>query len=535
MHASHPSLSKCPSTSLQVPKTPPYFSPNPNSIIIPKSLQSSKQPIIHKINNNNDRPDKPSSHTLTKHWNTKIKHSLQKGDYKNSLSLYNQMLNEQITPNSTTFVHVLRACTSLNDLKSLRLIHNDILRLIPDANAFVGANLVDGYLKCGRTDLAHQVLDQMCHDHVVSWTMIMRHSSQNGHFDSAIRVFRRMVAEGVDPDEVALASVLSTVTGRGCLKHGMEVHGYLVRKGFDFNEIMNCSLVNMYMKLGKPKFAYRVFDSMGRKNVGVWTALVTGLINMGDAIGGVVLFKKMMNSGIKPNEKTMSCILRAVSQLGSLHLGIQVHAQAIKRQLATDAFVMSGLIDVYAKCATNLRSCQQLFDETCSKDVVSWTSMISAYGRQGDGRAALFTFSEMQAAGICPDPITFTSVLSACSSSGLLHEGLEFFGSMIRDYKVRPTEAHHACLVDLIARDGRLQEAYRLIENMDLRTDGGVWEAFLCACRVHGNVVLGEVAARRLMEIEPNNSASYILLSDIYSAAGRRGSAASMRKMLQNK
>lgn len=405
---------------------------------------------------------------------------------------------------------------------------------MPNADDFVAANLVGGYLKCGRADLAHQVLDQMCHDHVVSWTMIMRHSSQNGQFDSAIRVFRRMVAEGVDPDEVALASVLSAVKGCGCLKHGMEVHGYLVRKGLEFNEIMNCSLVNMYMKLGKPEFGYGIFESMSRKTVEAWTTLITGLINMGDAIGGAMMFKKMVNSGIEPNERTLSCILRAVSQLGSLHLGIQLHGQAIKRQSTTDAFVMSGLIDMYAKCATDLHSCQQLFDEMCSKDVVSWTSMISAYGRRGDGRSALRTFSEMQAAGIYPDSVTFTSVLSACSSSGLLQEGLKCFGS-IRECKIRPTEEHYACLVDLIARDGRLEEAYGLIENMDLRSDGGVWEAFLCACRVHGNVSLGEIAARRLMEIEPDNNASYILLSDIFSAVGRWEEADSMMKMLQKK
>jgi hypothetical protein len=44
--------------------------------------------------------------------------------------------------------------------------------------------------------------------------------------------------------------------------------------------------------------------------------------------------------------------------------------------------------------------------------------------------------------------------------------------------------------------------------------------ALLGACRVHGNVEMGERVAKDILELEPENAAGYVLLSNIYAAAG---------------
>ncbi|XP_077228070.1 pentatricopeptide repeat-containing protein At5g39350-like [Tasmannia lanceolata] len=523
----HPSSTPIPSKFLHLPKLSLIF---PHKPITSKTTHSLKLRLHHTT--------KRVQHTTlqspqTKLWNTKIKHHLEKGDYKVSISLYNQMLDQQITPNSTTFVHVLKACSLLTDLKTLRLIHNDILRFQLDSNNFATTALFNGYLKCGATDLAHQVFEKMPQRDVVSWTMIIRQNYQEGQFDMAIQTFRRMIWEGVLPDEFALVGILSVITDSRCLKHGLEVHGYLIRKGFEFNEIMIGSLVNMYTKLEKTEFSNRIVYGTTERSAVVSTILIKGLIDAGDAIGAIDMFVDMVNSGVEPSEKTISCILCAISQLGFLQTGIQIHGYVIKRQFDSDAFVTSGLIDLYTKCASDTSSCKQLFDKLYFKDLVSWTGMISSLGRLREGPAALRVFDEMQSAGFHPDSVTFTAVLSACRSSGMLDEGLRCFNSMIRDHNIRPREEHYASLMDLIAKDGRLEEAYGILESMDLRSDGGVWEAFLCACRVHGNVGLGEICARKLVEIEPDNSSGYILLSDIYSAVGRWEDADNLRKVMK--
>jgi len=103
---------------------------------------------------------------------------------------------------------------------------------------------------------------------------------------------------------------------------------------------------------------------------------------------------------------------------------------------------------------------------------------------------------------------------------------------MVRDYRIDPTVQHYTCMVDLLGHCGRLDEAYNLITQMRVMPDACVWGALLNSCKIHGNVELGEAAVERLIELEPDNSGNYVILSNIYAQAGKWEGVARLRKLM---
>ncbi|KAF3447013.1 hypothetical protein FNV43_RR12193 [Rhamnella rubrinervis] len=125
-------------------------------------------------------------------------------------------------------------------------------------------------------------------------------------------------------------------------------------------------------------------------------------------------------------------------------------------------------------------------------------------------------YKKMKEKGIEPDRVTYIGVLTACSHEGLLVEGRNVFNS-IKD----PDVDHYACLVDPFGRVGDLDEAKKLIESMPKEPHAGVYGSLLNASRIHRRMDLGELAANKLFELEPQNSGNYILLSNLYASKGR--------------
>jgi pentatricopeptide repeat protein len=152
----------------------------------------------------------------------------------------------------------------------------------------------------------------------------------------------------------------------------------------------------------------------------------------------------------------------------------------------------------------------------------------------GQGDEALALFSQMQKAGLKPDAISFIAVLSACSHAGLVDEGREYFNRMSQDYCITPKVEHYSCMADLLGRAGHLGEAVELIDNMPLKPSIQAWGTLLSACRINGNVELAEYLAERIFDIDPENEAYHVLLSNIYAAAGRWDDVTKLRAMMKD-
>ena len=201
--------------------------------------------------------------------------------------------------------------------------------------------------------------------------------------------------------------------------------------------------------------------------------------------------------------------------------------------LENDLYVATSLIDMYCKCG-QLIMARQAFDGMKNRNIRSWTAMIAGYGSHGSGHEAMEIFADMRRSHLKPNSVTFVSVLSACSHSGLLNEGRHWFNAM-KDHNIDPGLEHYACMVDLLGRSGRLKEALALIKSMPFKPDAVIWGALLAACRIHKDVELGEFSSRKLFELDPRNCGYYVLMSNIYANAGRWNDAKRMRVEIKSK
>ncbi|TXG71053.1 hypothetical protein EZV62_005988 [Acer yangbiense] len=251
-------------------------------------------------------------------------------------------------------------------------------------------------------------------------------------------------------------------------------------------------------------YVKEMFAKLDKKNLVSWNVMIAVYVNSSMPTEAVDLYSQMDVQGIEPDAISIASVLPACGDLSALLLGRQIHQYVERKKLRPNLLLENALIDIYAKCGS-LAEARAVFDGMKFRDVVSWTSMISAYGMGGKGCDAVTLFSKMQNSGLCPDSIAFVSVLSACSHSGLLEEGQYNFKLMTERYKIIPRIEHFACLVDLLGRAGKVEEAYRLL------------------------------AADHLFRLAPEQSGYYVLLSNIYAKAGRWDDVTTVRSIMKRK
>ena len=344
-----------------------------------------------------------------------------------------------------------------------------------------------------------------------------------------------MVRDAIPFNSVTVLSLLR------CLSSPYNLHALLVRSGYagvacDVS-IANCVL-SCYAKCGDVKLARRVFDEMpdSDRDLISYNAMVSCYAQNGLADRVLELYFEIQSSGrVTPDAVTLVGVLSACANLGARDIGCEVE-RSISRNpdFSSNIFLKNALINMHARCG-DLTKASATFNGMQEKTLVSWTAIIASYGAHGHGRTALELFEQMLAAGIRPDGVVMVSVLSACSHSGLADNGLEYFSKMEKDFGIQRGPEHYACVVDLLGRAGRLEEAWELIRSMPVAPDGGVWGALLGACKIHKNVELGRLAFDHLVELEPTNVGYYVLLSGMYLDAGRLDDVASVRMMMRKR
>eukprot|EP01018_Ginkgo_biloba_P014303 Gb_06899 [translate_table: standard] len=466
-------------------------------------------------------------------WNAMITGYAQNGHANEALELFHQMQLADVKPNSVTMVSALSACAHLGDLQQGKQMHTYIIRGGFESNVFLRTALIDMYAKCGNIKFARELFDTMRERNVVSWSAMIAGYALNGHATEALALFHQMQFSDVKPNLVTIVSVLPACSHLAALEQGKWIHEYIIRNGFEPDGPVGTALVDMYAKCGNIEVARQLFDTMSTRDVVSWNVMISGYAQNGHAPEALTLFHKMQLQDVKPNSVTMVSVLPACAHLAALQQGKWIHDFIIRSGLETDVSVGTALIDMYAKCG-NLNVACQLFEEMSKRDVVLWNTMITGYGMHGNAKDALALFVQMQRTLVKPNHVTFICVLSACSHAGLVDEGWQYFNCMSQDYHIIPRLEHYACMVDLLGRAGHLDKAQEFIKNMPLEPDAGVWGALFSACRIYGNIPLGERMADHLFELEPENAGYYVQLANIYAAAGRWDDVAKVRTVMKN-
>eukprot|EP01018_Ginkgo_biloba_P007739 Gb_39699 [translate_table: standard] len=529
-------------------------------------------------------------------WTAMITAYSRHGLAEEALALFLQMQRTGIQPNEFTFASVLPACAKLAALEQGMEIHEEIIRTGFQSDVFVENALVDMYAKLGSIEKARDLFDKMPERDVVSWNAMIAGYAQNGHFDEALKLFQemperdmvswnamiagyaqnghvdealklfqkiprpdvvswnamiagyaqnghaekalklfqQMQVAGLKLDSKTFASVLTACGRLGVLEVGMEIHEEIIRNGLQFDVLVENALVDMYGKCGSLETARDLFDKMPKRDIVSWNTIIAGHAQNKYGEEALRLFQQMQLKGVKPNPKTFASVLPACASLAALEQGMEIHGEIIRSGFLSDVFVESALIDMYAKCGS-IEKARDVFDKMLQRNDISWTAMIAGYAMHGCGKEALELFQEMQASGMNPNHVTFVCVLSACCHAGLVEEGHRYFECMNPYYHITPAMKHYVCMVDLLGRAGRLDEAQDFINKMPVKPDASVWRRLLGACRIYSNINLGERVAERLFELEPKNAAPYVLLSNMYAAAGRWNDSANVWRTMKDR
>ncbi|CAM6121621.1 unnamed protein product [Calypogeia fissa] len=456
------------------------------------------------------------------------------GTTTEALGVLRNRLQRGITTDSFTYVKALQICLKQKDLLATKQVHDCMIQSGVDKNPYVAGTLMNVYIKCGALVDARCVFDQLKTKNVVDWTIMIANYAKSDHAKSALELFNQMRQEGVEPDEITYLSILKACASPVALKWGKQIHECIRQAGFDSDVRVGTALLKMYAQCGCIMEARQVFENLTKHDVVTWTVMIGGLAQHGCGHEAYQLFCQMRREGFEPDAFTYASILNASASAGALDWVTEVHAHAFKAGLESDLRVGNALVHMYAESGS-IADARVVFDRMETRDVVTWNVMIGGLAQHGCGHEALEYFKRMNADRVKPNQTTFVAVLSACCHAGCLDDGRRLFIAMTQDYGIEPGIVHYTCMVDLLGRAGCLEESKLFIRDMPVEANGVTWRALLGACRTYGNVELGELAAEELFKLEPNHPSTYVLLSNIYGAAGKWEKQELVRTMMKER
>ncbi|KAL6322785.1 hypothetical protein AAG906_019054 [Vitis piasezkii] len=444
-------------------------------------------------------------------WNSLISGYNANGYWSEALEIYYRFRNLGVVPDSYTMSSVLRACGGLGSVEEGDIIHGLIEKIGIKKDVIVNNGLLSMYCKFNGLIDGRRIFDKMVLRDAVSWNTMICGYSQVGLYEESIKLFMEMVNQ-FKPDLLTITSILQACGHLGDLEFGKYVHDYmitsgyecdttasnilinmyakfgdllasqeiqsLIKMGFNSNIVVSNTLVDMYAKCGEMGDSLKVFENMKARDIITWNTIIASCVHSEDCNLGLRMISRMRTEGVTPDMATMLSILPVCSLLAAKRQGKEIHGCIFKLGLESDVPVGNVLIEMYSKCGS-LRNSFQVFKLMKTKDVVTWTALISACGMYGEGKKAVRAFGEMEAAGIVPDHVAFVAIIFACSHSGLVEEGLNYFHRMKKDYKIEPRIEHYACVVDLLSRSAFLDKAEDFILSMSLKPDSSIWGLYL--------------------------------------------------------
>ncbi|XP_059298638.1 pentatricopeptide repeat-containing protein At3g63370, chloroplastic [Lycium ferocissimum] len=492
--------------------------------------------MVYGKNNRVDEAAKIFFHMQEKDnisWNSMISGYVQNGLYDEAINLFHEMKNAGQKPDHVSLMSMLVASGRQGNLLNGMEIHAFSLRNGLASDLQVGNTLVDMYAKCDKLDYMVSVFDRMLHRDNVSWTTIIAAYSQNNFPQKAVQLFREVQAAGSNVDALMIGSVLLACTELRCNLLAKEIHCYVIKKGL-YDPVIQKTLVSVYGDCGNVDYANSIFRLSEVKDVISFTSMMCSYVENGLANEALGLMLYMNEMEIEADFIAVLSMLNAAADLSSLRKGKEIHGFLVRKGFLLQDSFRSSLIDMYASCGT-LENSYKVFNYLKSKDPFCWTSMINACGLHGRGREAIDIFTGMEKENIHPDHITFLAVLRACSHAALIEDGKRIFKIMQSKYGLEPWPEHYACLVDLLGRANHLEEAFQIVKTMNLEDIPAVWCALLGACQVYSNKELGEIAAMKLLELEPKNPGNYVLVSNVYAATNRWDDVEEVRVTIKEK
>lgn len=428
-------------------------------------------------------------------WNCAIKGCMDLKERFAAISIYYKMVNLGSKSNKYTYPPIFKACTIEGAFGEAQQIHCHVIKHGLNADGHIASATIQMYASAGRLREARIMLDSIDRPDIICCNAMINGYMKFGNVAAATKLFENLVEKNVS----SWNTMISGFFGNSMIEEAEQYFNRMPVK----DEVSWSAMIDGYSKSGRSKEALEVFDQMQRED-------------------------------IKPSKFLFSSLLAACANVGALDQGKWIHAYIRRNRIVMDAVLGTSLVDMYAKCG-RIDLAWDAFEKIRQKEVFSWNAMISGLAMHGRAKDAVELFLKMQSYNVQPNDITFIALLNACAHGGFVHEGLKYFVTMKRTYAVEPTIEHYGCIVNLLGKAGYLNEAQNFISSMPMEPNGAVWGALLGACRIHGNVELGEKVGKILLDLEPNNSGRYTLLSNIFAKAGKWDSAEKVRVLMKER
>ncbi|KAJ9678053.1 hypothetical protein PVL29_022823 [Vitis rotundifolia] len=408
-----------------------------------------------------------------------------------------------------SLVAAIKRCTRVGDLKAIQA-------------HMVRANLTQDTFLTSHVAYAQRIFSCTHHPNLFMWNTIIRGYSISDSPITAIALYRDMYLCGISPNSYTFGFVLKACCKLLRLCEGQELQSRIMKVGLDFETPLLNGLIKLYAACGCMDYACVMFDEMPEQDSASWSTMA------------LKLFREMQAENVSSDAFTLASVVGVCGDLGALDLGKWVHSYIDKEGVKIDVVLGTALVGMCSKCGS-LDNALKVFQGMAERDVTAWSTMIAGYAIHGHCEKALQLFDAMKRSKTIPNCVTFTSVLSACSHSGLIEKGHQIFETMWTEYKIAPQIKHYGCMVDLFCRAGMVGHAHKFIQTMPIEPNVVLWRTLLGACKTHGYKDLGEHISRKILKLDPSSPENYVLVSNVYASQGRWSSVCQVRRLMKDK
>ncbi|XP_019155009.1 PREDICTED: pentatricopeptide repeat-containing protein At3g22690 [Ipomoea nil] len=448
-------------------------------------------------------------------FNSLIKGYSSSGLIDEAILVFVEMVSQGVGADSYTFPFVLGTCVKGERFSEGNQVHGLAVKMGLGDNMFVSNSLVHFYGECGEVDNGRKVFDKMCERNVVSWTSLIDGYVRINQPKEAVTLFFEMIEDGIMPNLVTMACVISACAKLGDLDLGERVCTFIGESGLKVNNIVVNALVDMYMKCGASDRAKQLFEGYGDRNLVLYNTVLTNYVHNGFAKEALDVLNEMLHQGPRPDRVTLLATFATSAQVGDVFLGKQCHGYALRNGLEIWDSVGNAIIDMYMKCGKEELGCR-VFNHMSNKTVVSWNSLIAGFVRNGDvGKAqeifnqmteknlvswntiigglvqeslfedAIHLFRIMLNEGIKANEMTMVSVACACGYLGAL-DLAKWIYSYVEKTEINCDIQLSTALLDMFARCGDISSAMEVFNKMKVR-DVSAWSAAIGATAKEGN------------------------------------------------
>ncbi|GFP92925.1 pentatricopeptide repeat-containing protein at5g61800, partial [Phtheirospermum japonicum] len=308
------------------------------------------------------------------------------------------------------------------------------------------------------------------------------------------------------------------------------LHSELLKFGFSVDVFVCNALVCAYCRGGAIDNAREVFDEMPERDAVSWGTLLAGYAKSKRSGEAIELFDRMVGLTVRFDNVALVSVLSACARLGELEKGKKIHDHIKMKGIILDSYLGTVLVDLYAKCGC-IEMSHEVFQSCRQKNACLWNAMLVGLAMHGRGEMLVQHFSTMVENGVEPDGVTILAVLVGCSHSGLVNEARRIFSEMESVFNVPRELKHYGCMADLLGRAGLINETVKMIDEMPMRGDVFVWGGLLGGCKIHGNLEVAEEAAKRVMQVKPEDGGVYSVLAHMYANSQRWDDLVKVRRL----